>query len=121
MGSVSLPVIFSPVKYKNYLLVDGGVLDDFPVALAKQKYPNQEVIGVTLSKFKEEQPVTNIISTTLVCFNLIFSKKLEETKKLTDHLFYKETGISVTENNAKKLHKIYDQGYQDAFSYFSVL
>lgn len=36
-ASTSIPSIFAPVDYKNYLLVDGGVTNNLPVNIAKSK------------------------------------------------------------------------------------
>jgi NTE family protein len=41
---MSIPGIFPPVEYKNYLFVDGGVLDNFPVDKAKKKYSKAKII-----------------------------------------------------------------------------
>jgi NTE family protein len=119
MGSVSLPVLFPPVHYKGYLLVDGGVMANFPVEQAKSYYPDAEVIGVTMSKFKKHQKVTSIISNALVSFDLILSKDEERNAALVDHLFYKDTGISVTDNDEKKIRRVFNAGYEDARTYFS--
>ncbi len=35
-ASSAIPGLFKPVKYKNHLLVDGGVLDDVPADIAKR-------------------------------------------------------------------------------------
>jgi predicted acylesterase/phospholipase RssA len=58
-------------------LVDGGVIDNFPVLRAKKLYPNHEVIGVTVSSFKKHQKVTNLFSNAIVSWNLILSKDIE--------------------------------------------
>lgn len=119
MGSISLPVVFTPVKYKDYTLVDGGVLNNFPVALAKQQYPDKEVIGITMSKFNQDQKISSMISTAFVSFNLVFSKSVEENKGLVEHLFYKDTGLATTDNNKERIAKVYKEGYQEGLSYFS--
>ncbi len=36
LGSMSVPGIFPPVEYKDYLLVDGGIMSNVPVEVAKQ-------------------------------------------------------------------------------------
>lgn len=35
-ASISIPGIFTPVKYQDYYLVDGGLIDPVPVDLVKQ-------------------------------------------------------------------------------------
>lgn len=119
MGSVSLPVIFPPVKYKDLLLVDGGVMANFPVEQAKGYYPDKEVIGVTMSSYKKNQKVTSIVSNALVSFNLILSRDLEKNKSLVDHLFYKDTGLSTTDNDENKIKQAFCSWYEDALAYFT--
>jgi NTE family protein len=121
MGSVSLPILFPPVEYQDYLLVDGGVMNNFPVDFAKKRFPTKEIIGITMSQFKENQPVKSIISMTQVCFDLMFAKKVEENKKLTDHLFYRKTELNGIDNDVQKIRKGYIQGYKDGMTYFTPL
>lgn len=121
MGSIALPVIFPPVKFWDYLLVDGGVIDNFPVLRAKKLYPNQEVIGVTVSSYKKHQKVTNLLSNAMVSRNLILSKDVEWNIKATDHLFCKNTWVSTAETNKEKLAHIYEVWYKDGMKYFKKL
>lgn len=121
MGSIALPVIFPPVKFWDYLLADGGVIDNFPVLRAKKLYPNHEVIGVTVSSFKKHQKITNLFSSAMVSWNLILSKDVEWNIIATDHLFCKNTGVSTAETNKEKLTHIYEEGYKDWMKYFKKL
>jgi NTE family protein len=77
MGSIALPVIFPPVKFGEYLLADGGIIDNFPVLRAKKIYPDHEIIGVTVSSFKKHQKVTNLLSSAMISRNLVLSKDIE--------------------------------------------
>ena len=36
--SVSVPIIFSPVKYNNEIYVDGGIKNNFPISYCSKKY-----------------------------------------------------------------------------------
>lgn len=47
-ASMAIPSVFTPVKYDNHLLVDGGVVNNFPV-LDVKKMGADYVIGVNLS------------------------------------------------------------------------
>ena len=61
-SSVSIPSVFAPVDYENYLLVDGGVKNNIPVNLAK-KY-NPEIIitsAVASSKPTKKQIQSSVI------------------------------------------------------------
>lgn len=118
MWSIALPVIFPPVKFGDYLLADGGVIDNFPVLRAKKLYPDHEVIWVTVSSFKKHQKITNLLSSAMVSWNLVLSKDVEWNIKATDHLFCKNTWVSTAETNKEKLKNIYEGGYKDGMRYF---
>ena len=118
MWSISLPVIFPPVKYGDYMLADGWIVDNFPVLRAKNLYPNHEVIWVTVSLFKKHQKITNLLSSAMVSWNLVLSKDVEWNIKATDHLFCKNTWVSTTETNKEKIGHIYEVGYKDWMRYF---
>ncbi len=121
MGSIALPVIFPPVKFGDYVLADGGVIDNFPVLRAKKIYPNHEIIGVTVSSFKKHQKITNLLSSAMVSWNLILSKDIEWNIKATDHLFCKNTWVSTAETDKEKLIHIYEVWYKDWMKYFKKL
>ena len=121
MWSIALPVIFPPVKFWDYLLVDGWVIDNFPVLRAKKIFPNHEIIGITVSSFKKHQKVSNLLSNAMVSRNLILSKDIEWNIKATNHLFCKNTWISTTETNKEKLVHIYETWYRDWLKYFKKL
>lgn len=118
MGSIALPVIFPPVPFWDYLLADGGIIDNFPVLRAKKLYPDHEIIGVTVSSFKKHQKVSNLLSSATVSWNLILSKDVEWNIIATDHLFCKNTWISTTETNKEKIAHIFEVGYKDWMKYF---
>ena len=121
MGSIALPVIFPPVKFWDYLLADGWIIDNFPVLRAKKLYPDHEVIWVTVSSFKKHQKITNLLSSAMVSWNLMVSKDIEWNIIATDHLFCKNTWISTAETNKEKLSQIYKIWYRDWIKYFKHL
>ena len=121
MGSIALPVIFPPVKFWDYLLADGGIIDNFPVIRAKKLYPDHEVIGVTVSSYKKHQKISNLLSSAMVSWNLVLSKDVEWNIIATDHLFCKNTWVSTAETNKEKLKNIYEVGYKDWMKYFKKL
>ena len=121
MGSIALPVIFPPVKFGDCLLVDGWVIDNFPVLRAKKLYPNHEIIGVTVSSYKKHQKVNNLLGNAMVSWNLVLSKDIEWNIIATDHLFCKNTWVSTTETDKEKLAHIYETWYKDWMKYFKKL
>ncbi|MCK9466823.1 MAG: patatin-like phospholipase family protein [Candidatus Absconditabacterales bacterium] len=118
LGSMAIPGIFPPVKYKNYNLVDGGVLNNFPVDLAKKLYPKSKIIGIALQKFKKNQTINTAINNLLVNFEIMLRTKVLENTRFVDHLFYKEIPISILSLDKKKMTQVFDMGYQDCIKEF---
>jgi len=50
LATIAFPGIFPPREWQNYMLVDGGVLDNVPVRIARQLAPNLPVVAVVLSQ-----------------------------------------------------------------------
>ncbi len=59
-ASFSIPGIFTPVKYQDYYLVDGGVVDPVPVDVV-QKMGANIIIAVSLTE-KSPKPVVMIVN-----------------------------------------------------------
>lgn len=49
LATIAVPGIFPPRRWGNRLLIDGGVLDPVPVALARRLAPGLPVVAVVLS------------------------------------------------------------------------
>lgn len=70
-ASMSIPYLFQPVNYKNMLLVDGGVLDNYPIHVFDGSVPGDtyaehnltsmdpHIIGCRLRTLDEEQTINN--------------------------------------------------------------
>ena len=71
LGSVSMPGIFPVRKYQNHLLMDGGATNNFPVEFAKKSYPDNEIIGIALNKFQENQVIETIFDNLSVSFEIL--------------------------------------------------
>jgi len=60
MATIAIPGIFPPKEWKNYLLVDGMVLNPVPVEIARSLVPSLPVIAVSLTpepeRWKKESP-----------------------------------------------------------------
>lgn len=76
--SCGIPFFFEPVKMKssdgNLVIVDGGVLSNFPMWLFEEEHGKRErpVIGLKLSRNKEEM-IGHDISNALQLFEALFS------------------------------------------------
>lgn len=118
LGSMSIPGVFSPVEYKKYSLVDGWVLNNFPVDLAKKRYPKKSIIGVALNRFEKNQKINTAIDNIVINFEIILRSKLLENTQYVDHLFYKKVPIAILSLDKKKMKKAFDMWYQDCLKMF---
>jgi len=82
-ASISIPGIFTPVKYQDYYLVDGGVVDPVPVDVA-EKMGADIIIAVSLAKISPYTTVLTINKDTggleEVEKSSILQQKIEEVK-----------------------------------------
>jgi NTE family protein len=77
-ASMAIPSFFTPVKYQNRLLVDGGIVRNFPVEHVKEMGADI-IIGVNLSKgFLQEKELDNIID---ILNQSMFLSDGEDTKR----------------------------------------
>lgn len=73
-ASMSIPSVFKPVPYKDVLLIDGGILNNFPADIAKKwgadiiigsdvgggMVPKEELEGITSVLFQSSMLISNI-------------------------------------------------------------
>lgn len=118
LGSMSIPGIFSPVNYEDYSLVDGWVLNNFPVDLAKEDYPDHEIVWIALNKFQKDQKIRSAFDNLQVTFEVMMRSKLLENTKLVDCLFYRDLSISVLSLNKKQMHEAFALWYEDGINTF---
>ena len=118
LWSMSIPGVFPPVKYWNFSLVDWGVLNNFPVDIAKKDYPNHEIIGIALNKFQTYQKIKTAFDNFLINFEVMMRSKLLENTKFVDYLFYKDLPIQVLSLNKKQMHEAFALWYEDWIKMF---
>lgn len=94
-ASCAVPLIFYPFKFENKYYIDGGVLIDFPIDIALQKYKNEEILGLNKYQILED-PDLNENSSILDFFNLLFKKTL---KKLFPNIDYSNFKNIITINH----------------------
>jgi predicted acylesterase/phospholipase RssA len=119
MGTMAIPGVFEAVAFKNMLLVDWWTINNFPVELAKEKFPKAEIIGIALNKFKENQKIRNIFDSVSRWYDLLFSGQLVSSLDLVDHLFYRQLSVSTLDTKEKDMRKIFKQWFADCLEYFA--
>lgn len=113
LWSMSIPWVFSPVKYKHYCLVDWWILNNFPVDLAKEYYPFNKILWVALNWFTKDQIIKSVKDNLMVNFQVILRSKLMEDTQKVDILFYRKIPIWVLSLDKWKMKKAYDMWYED--------
>lgn len=117
-ASSSFPSLFSPIDIDGKLLVDGGVMNNFPVKEVLEMGADV-IIGVSvedgLYKRKDLTSITSIIEQ-ITSFKMV--EKSEEQKKLVD-IYIKPniTGYSVV--SFDKTNEIIELGEVEAFKHFN--
>ena len=119
-ASMAIPSIFTPVKYQNRLLVDGGIVRNFPVEHLKDMGADI-IIGVNLSKgFLQETELENIID---ILNQSMFLSDGDDTKKQRewcDYLIEPElTGF--TAGNFNSPDSLIKRGYDAAMTIYDDL
>jgi NTE family protein len=98
-ASMSFPTVFTPVKTKNGLLVDGGVINNIPINHVK-RIPNDILVAVNVNaNIQADKPIAAKIETD--------AKQSVYQKKIRD--FYTQ------------LHRIYPSHNEEKLGYFNLI
>lgn len=84
-ASSAIPGVFCPVEYQGKLLVDGGVMDNIPVSVAKKKGADI-VIAVDISENVTNFNVTNIIDVMIQSLTIIMNENAKHKAREADVL-----------------------------------
>jgi len=113
LGSMSIPGIFPPIEYKTHCLVDWGVLNNFPVDIAKREYPNHKIIGIYLNHFMEDQKIKNILDSLSLTYEILLRWPCIPKLSIPDYTLSRALNIKVLSADTKKMKKIFELGYAD--------
>ena len=84
-ASAAIPGVFQPVQHQGKILVDGGVVDNIPISVAKAKGADL-VIAVDISGNLGNTNITNLVDVSLQAANIMFALNVEQSKKDADIL-----------------------------------
>ena len=90
-ASCAIPGVFQPVEHQGRLLVDGGVVDNLPVAVAREKGADI-VIAVDISQNVTNFNITNLVDVTLQSVNIMFSENVSQGRRSADILISPAVG-----------------------------
>jgi NTE family protein len=90
-ASCAIPGVFNPVDHQGRLLVDGGVIDNIPVSVAREKGADI-VIAVDISEQVVNFNITNLIDVMLQSITIMGAENAKEKKKDADVLIRPAVG-----------------------------
>ncbi len=109
-ASMSIPGVFQPVEYDSTLLVDGGVLNNFPVDVAK-KLGADIIIGSDVSGgMQPKEKLSSIPSLIFQTGMLTSNLKSPESREMCDILVDHVPHLTHSTGDFEKSSKIYLEG-----------
>jgi NTE family protein len=110
-ASMSIPTIFSPVDYKDMLLIDGGVLNNFPTDVAEQLGADiiigSDVGGGMLPKEKLDNMPSILFQTSMYASKLKNPENRKRCTILIDHV----PNVKYSTGDFAKSNEIYKEGF----------
>lgn len=101
-ASSAIPGVFEPVKHQGRLLVDGGVIDNIPVSVAREKKADI-VIAVDIGENVRNFKISNIVDVMLQSVNIMFNENVGVKKKEADILIRPSVGnVAMLDFSKKK-------------------
>lgn len=127
-ASMSIPGAFAPVEYRGHMLVDGGLVDNLPVAQARKMGADIVVainVGTPLMK---RDKLNNVVGIMGQMVNLLTEQNVQQSKSLlTDKDIYLEPDLGeLTAGDFRRSKDIIELGYRavmahkDKFAAFAV-
>ncbi len=90
-ASSAIPGVFNPVELQGRLLVDGGVIDNIPIDVAREKGADI-VIAVDISENVVNFNITNIVDVMLQSVSIIMNENTKQKKRDADILITPPVG-----------------------------
>jgi NTE family protein len=101
-ASSAIPGVFEPVQHMGKLLVDGGVVDNIPIDVARAKGADI-VIAVDISESVGNTNIKNVLDVMLQAANIMFEVNVQRLKKDADVLVAPAVGdVSTLDFSQKK-------------------
>ncbi|MGB9686859.1 MAG: patatin-like phospholipase family protein [Rectinema subterraneum] len=101
-SSMSIPVVFMPYEYNGQLLVDGGVVDNLPVDIAKQLGAN--IVIAVISRGKKPDSLDELNSSVEIASqtgNIFISQNMEPNIQAADLVIMPDLGAFTTASYAR--------------------
>lgn len=119
-ASMGLPFLFSPIKYKNLLLIDGSVTNDIPIeVLTEEERAKLICIKILMMKKKKIEHIScieNIFEYILMIYKCISNEEDKTEKEIINILFSDISMLSNELSDDIKI-KMIDTGYNAVKNY----
>ncbi|MCS7284449.1 MAG: patatin-like phospholipase family protein, partial [Hydrogenobacter thermophilus] len=109
LGSCALPGVFEPVRYGDYILIDGGVTNNLPVEPLLNK--DGLLVGVDVNPTNAVEKVRNVFHIIARSFLLAVRSNVEKRKELC-HVVIEPELQNYSVIDIWKAEEIYMLGYQ---------
>jgi len=120
-ATMSIPSVFAPVEYKDVLLIDGGVLNNFPTNVAKRMGADI-IIGSDVGGGLEPKEKLNNITSILVQTSMMISLlKDPKNRALCDILIDHVPNLTYSTADFAKTNVIYEEGKIAAYKNIDAL
>jgi NTE family protein len=101
-ASSAIPGIFEPVAHAGKILVDGGVVDNIPIDVAREKGADV-VIAVDISEDVGNVEIRNVLDVLLQATNIMFAENVKHRKQGADVLLTPDVrGVGMLDFSQKK-------------------
>lgn len=113
LGSAAVPGLFSPVEYGSYLLVDGGILNNFPIECLLGNC--DKIIGCHVNKLDHSAQQQRFTRLYIIekCFQLAIANTVKD-KAVRCDVFLEPPLESFTMFDMKYADRMYEIGYKAA-------
>ena len=115
-SSMAIPIIFAPTDYQNMLLVDGGMVNNFPTDICKEMGADI-VIGIELAKgFKVDMGQVESMPGMLgQLMAIVTSGHNAQNRRLCDAYIRPDvSGYGMLSFNSESIDDLVERGYQEA-------
>lgn len=114
-SSISIPVIFKPVKYDHMCLIDGGACDNLPVEDARKMGADIVIAIDVCSEYQKPTKIKNLIDIIANSANaLVFNFIEKQIDKGEIYIKIKQPGVSMDKFTPEEIKKSIDYGVKYA-------
>ncbi|MEM4065909.1 MAG: patatin-like phospholipase family protein [Candidatus Micrarchaeaceae archaeon] len=122
-ASASIPLIFMPIKIDNFICVDGGIMDNFPVNLVNIDGNVTYAFGSPLGQYDNLQPTQNIASYLSTLINgAIYRLNKSKERNIPNYINYcPYSSYASNMLDFSNYNEDFESGYKTAQTFFEKL